>query len=101
MRILYKPFALIAAIIGARLGRSTFKTLWAKIDASEPPAPTTAGASLPKVVGAAALEAATMAGVAAAVNRASARTFHHLTGIWPAKKKSEELGEELGEEGQG
>jgi hypothetical protein len=88
MKILYKPFAIIAAIIGARLGRSTFKSLWSKIDAAEPPAPTTAEASLPKVVGAAALEAATMAGVAAAIDRASARTFHHLTGIWPGKKKA-------------
>jgi predicted DNA-binding transcriptional regulator YafY len=87
MRILYKPFAIIAAIIGAKLGRSTFKSLWAKIDAAEPPAPTTPEASFPKVVGAAALEAATMAGVAAAIDRASARTFHHLTGIWPGKKK--------------
>ena len=41
-----------------------------------------------KVVGAAALEAATMAGVAAAAERASARAFHYLTGFWPAKKKN-------------
>jgi hypothetical protein len=87
MRILYKPFAIIAAIIGARLGRSTFKSLWAKIDSAEPPSPTVAEASFPKVVGAAALEAATMAGVAAVIDRASARTFHHLTGIWPGKKQ--------------
>jgi predicted DNA-binding transcriptional regulator YafY len=90
MRILYKPFAIIAAVIGARLGRSVFKSLWAKIDTAEPPAPTSADASLPKVVGAAALEAATMAGIAAAADRASARTFHYLTGIWPGKKKKKQ-----------
>ena len=51
--------------------------------------PTTAEASFPKVVAAAALEAATLAGIAAAVDRASARAFHYLTGIWPGKKKQE------------
>jgi hypothetical protein len=94
MRILYKPFAIIAAIIGARLGRSVFKSVWAEIDTAEPPAPTSVNASLPKVVGAAALEAATMAGIAAAVDRASARTFHYLTGIWPGKEQEEQAEED-------
>jgi Protein of unknown function (DUF4235) len=89
MKILYKPFAIIASAIAARLGRSVFKTIWAKIDSAAPPEPTTQQASLPKVVGAAALEAATMAGVGAAVDRASARTFEHLTGFWPGKRQQE------------
>ncbi len=87
MKILYKPFALIAGFIAARIGKSVFKTLWSKIDQAEPPAPTAADASLPKVVGAAALEAATRAGVSAAIDRASARVFHHLVGIWPGEKR--------------
>jgi predicted DNA-binding transcriptional regulator YafY len=90
MKLLYKPFAIIATLIGAKLGRNAFKTLWTRIDPADPPEPTTAEASLPKVVGAAALEAATMAAIAAAVDRASARTFHYLTGIWPDKKQEDE-----------
>jgi Protein of unknown function (DUF4235) len=92
MRFLYKPFAIIAGLIGARLGQNAFKQLWSRFDDAEPPKPTTEEASLPKVVGAAALEAATLAGIAALVDRASARAFQHLTGIWPAKKpeKSED-----------
>jgi hypothetical protein len=89
MKIFYKPFAIIAGMIAARLGRSLFKGLWSKIDEAEPPAPTTRDASLPKVVGAAALEAATMAGVAAAVKRVTATWFHYLTGIWPGDKGGE------------
>ena len=85
MKILYKPFGLIAGLIAARIGKSIFQGVWSRIDDAEPPAPTAPNTSLPKVVGAAALEAATMAGVAAAVNHASARAFHHLTGIWPGK----------------
>ncbi len=87
MRILYKPFAIVAGLVAARLGRSAFRTMWAKIDPDEPPNPKAAEASMGKVVGAAALEAATMAGIAAAADRASARVFHYLTGFWPAKKK--------------
>jgi Protein of unknown function (DUF4235) len=90
MKILYKPFALIAGLIAARIGRSAFRTLWSKIDDAEPPPVTAPDVSLPKAVSAAALEAATMAGVAAAVNRASARTFQHLTGIWPGEKPVKE-----------
>jgi hypothetical protein len=85
MKILYKPVGLIAAVIAARLGRSVFKGVWARIDDADPPDPTTADAAFPKVVAAAALEAATMAGVGAAVDRAAARAFHHLTGIWPGE----------------
>ena len=86
MKILYKPFALIASFIAARIGRSVFKSLWSRIDSGEPPAPTAPDATLPKVVGAAALKAATMAGVAAAASRISARVFHYLVGIWPGEK---------------
>ncbi len=87
MKILYKPFAIIASVIAARLGRNVFKAIWTKIDAADPPEPTTERASLPKVVGAAALEAATMAGVGAAADRAAARTFQYLTGFWPGERE--------------
>ncbi len=86
MKILYKPFALIAGLIAARIGKSVFKSLWSKIDKADPPAPTAPEATLPKVVGAAALKGATMAGVAAAVSRATARAFHYLVGTWPGEK---------------
>jgi hypothetical protein len=90
MKILYKPFGIIAGLIGARIARSVFGALWARIDRDAPPEPTTEEASFPKVVAAAALEAATMAGIGAAVDRAGARFFHHLTGIWPGEKHAEE-----------
>jgi len=94
MKILYQPFAIIAGLVAARVGRKTFKQIWGKIDEQDPPDPSTREASLAKVVGAAALEAATMAAVAAAASRVSAQTFHHLFGIWPGKKKQEQLPEQ-------
>jgi hypothetical protein len=86
VKIIYKPFALIASVIAGRLGRGIFKSLWAKVDNADPPDPTAPNASLGKVVGAAALEAATMASIAAAADRAAARTFEYLTGFWPGKE---------------
>ncbi len=90
VKLLFKPFALIGGLIAARLGRTVFRSLWSRIDSREPPRPTTEEASLPKVVGAAALEAATMAGVAAAIDRIAARAFQRLTGLWPGKREDEE-----------
>jgi hypothetical protein len=90
MKFLYKPFALIAGVIGAKLGQRAFSTVWAKIDDAEPPTAATEEASIGKVVGARALEAATLAGVAAAVDRASARWFQYLTGSWPGRKPEED-----------
>lgn len=90
MKLVYKPFALIFSVIAGKMSRNAFKSLWARIDRHDPPDPTTEEASLAKVVGAAALEAATVAGVSAAADRASARTFHYLTGYWPGKKSEDE-----------
>jgi Protein of unknown function (DUF4235) len=83
MKVLYKPFAVIAGIIGAKLGESLFRALWAKLDGDDPPKPTRREATTGKVVAAAALEAAAHSGAKAATTRASARSFHYLTGYWP------------------
>jgi Protein of unknown function (DUF4235) len=85
MKLLYKPFSLIAGLIAARIGKAIFIGLWSRVDRAEPPEPTAPEAPMPKVVGAAALEAATMAGIGAAADRVAAQAFHHLTGIWPGK----------------
>jgi uncharacterized protein DUF4235 len=86
MKILYKPFALISGIIGAKLGKNVFEQLWVQFDDAKPPKPTTAEASTSKIVAAAALEAATLAGVAAVVDRFSARAFEYFTGAWPGER---------------
>jgi hypothetical protein len=83
LRLLYKPFAVAGAIIAGKLGRSVFRSIWAKIDQAPPPRPGSGEGSTLKVVGARALQAGVMAGTAAAVDRTFARFFHHLIGIWP------------------
>jgi hypothetical protein len=89
-KILYKPLAIIGSFIAARLGRTLFQTLWSRIDSADPPEPSVEEAGLVKVVGAAVLEAATMAGISAAVDRGTAKLFQYLTGLWPGNEQQEE-----------
>jgi hypothetical protein len=87
-KLLYTPFGIIAGIVGAKLGRKVFDGLWSKVDHEQaPPSPTQGDVDWRKAIGGAALEAAAFAGTKAAVNRMSAKSFHHLTGLWPEKSK--------------
>lgn len=90
MKLLYKPLAIVSRGIASRLGKSTFRGVWGRIDAGEPPSPTAGEAGFAKVIGAAVLEAATMAAFAAAADRVSAHAFHHLFGAWPGEKRKKE-----------
>ena len=83
MKLLYKPFSIMAGVIGAKLGQSVFKVLWARVDGGKPPHPTLEETSMARVMAAATLEAAAVSGARAAAARASARSFQYLTGIWP------------------
>jgi hypothetical protein len=86
LRLLYKPFAIVGAIIAGKLGQSVFRRVWAKIDDEPPPKPGSGKGSTLKVVTAEALQAGVMAATAAAVDRTFARFYHHLIGIWPKKQ---------------
>ena len=101
MKVLYKPFAVIAGIIGAKLGDRLFRVIWAKLDSGEPPKPTLREATTGKVVAAAALKAAAHSGAKAASTRATARSFHYLTGFWPGDdaKSKEDESKEKGKQG--
>jgi enolase len=86
MKLLYKPFGIIAGVIGAKAGQKLFDRVWARIDGGPPPGPKARDASLGRIVAAQALEAASLAGAGAAADRLGMRWFHYLTGIWPGDK---------------
>lgn len=86
MRLFYKLFSRITGGFAGRIGKLAFKSLWSRIDNEDPPAPTRLDANLAKVVVGATLEAATMAGVAAVVERATASRFAYLFGVSPEPK---------------
>ena len=85
MRLLYKPFGIIGAIIASLIGRKAFDSIWAKVDDAPPPKPGTGQSTAVKVIYAQALRASVMAASAAAVDRVLARGFHYAIGIWPKK----------------
>ena len=90
LRLLYRPLAIVGAIVAGKLGQSIFTKVWAKIDDAPPPKPGTGEGTTAKVIVAQTLEAGVMAGTAAAVDRTLARFFHHLIGIWPKKQPEPE-----------
>jgi Protein of unknown function (DUF4235) len=86
MKLLYKPFGIILGLAAGFAGRKVFDVVWGKIDDEDPPKATTELAPWPKVLGAAALQGMIFAIVRAAVNRAGAKSYEHLTGVWPGEK---------------
>jgi hypothetical protein len=86
MKLIYKPIAIVLGLIAGFLARQLFSLVWSKIDDEDPPRANTERADWPKVIGAAALQGATFAATKAAVERAGAKSFEHLTGVWPGEK---------------
>ncbi|ADB53654.1 DUF4235 domain-containing protein [Conexibacter woesei] len=86
MKIAYKPFGIVAGIVAGLLARRLFTVIWSRIDDEEPPEAKTELASWTRVLTAAALQGVTFSVTKAAVDRAGARGFEHLFGVWPGEK---------------
>src|SRR5215469_3725725 len=86
MKLLFKPFAILAGVIAHRTGRTAFEKMWSHVGEEEkPPSPLSGRIGLAEVAGSAAFEAATIAAIAAVIDQLAARVFHHLFGAWPEK----------------
>ncbi|HEY7619751.1 MAG TPA: DUF4235 domain-containing protein [Solirubrobacteraceae bacterium] len=90
MKLLYKPFGIVIGILAGILSKKLFEAVWGVFDKEEPPKPTTLETTWPKVLGAAVVEGVTFKVTRAAVDRAGAKSFHHLTGTWPGEKVPDE-----------
>jgi hypothetical protein len=93
VKLLYKPFGIISGLVAGLLAKRLFEVLWGVVDDQEPPKPTTLRTSWPKVLGAAAVEGITFKVTRAAVDRAGAKSFHHVTGAWPGEKEPDPAGD--------
>ena len=87
LKLIYKPFGIIAGLLAALVGKRLFNFVWTKIDDEDPPKATTEEADWTKVLAAAALQGLVFQTVRAAVNRGGAEGFQYLTGVWPGEKK--------------
>ncbi|MEA2296552.1 MAG: hypothetical protein QOE86_4191 [Solirubrobacteraceae bacterium] len=87
MKLLYKPFGIIAGLIAGFISTKIFDFIWSRIDDEEPPEATTEEAPIGKVLAAAALQGLVFRTTRAYVDREGAKGFRYLTGFWPGEKK--------------
>lgn len=90
MKLIYKPFGLVLGIIAGLLSRKIFDAIWGLFDEEEPPKATTAQTTWTKLIAATVLQAVAFKVVRAAVDRAGAKGFERLTGVWPGDQEPDE-----------
>jgi endo-1,4-beta-mannosidase len=89
MKLIYKPFGIVLGLAAGFLSKKLFDVIWGIFDNEEPPKATTRDATTSKVLAAAAVQGVTFKVTRAAVDRAGARGWNHLFGVWPGDKKQE------------
>jgi hypothetical protein len=85
-KILYRPWGLIASLVGGLIAGQIFQQVWKKVDPAspdDPPTPLQSEFSLPKILVAAVVQGAIFSVVRAVINRGGARVFERWTGEWP------------------
>ena len=89
MKLIYKPFGIILGLLAGFASKKLFDVIWGIFDDEEPPKPTTRDVNTGKVLAAAAVQGVTFKVTRAAVDRAGARGWNHLFGVWPGDKKQD------------
>jgi hypothetical protein len=85
-KLLYKPLGILLGVLGATLGRNLFKRLWQSATGKRSlPQATDRYRSWSEVMFAAMIRGAVLGVARAAVKRAGATGYEHLTGSWPGK----------------
>jgi hypothetical protein len=84
MKLLYKPFAILAGLVAGRAAGAIFKRLWAFLAKdTEVPHAMEQSRGWTEVIAAAMLEGAVFGGVKAFADRAFATGYFRRTGVWP------------------
>jgi hypothetical protein len=85
-QILYKPWGLVASLLGGLIAGQLFQQVWKRLDpqsSEEPPKALESEYRLWKVLVAALIQGAIFSVIRAALNRGGARLFQRWTGDWP------------------
>ena len=95
IKLMYKPFGIIAGVLGGVIAGAIFKQVW-KLIAHEEDTPdsTDVQKSWGEVLIAATLQGAIFAVVKAAVDRSAAAATLKLTGVWPGSDSAAEAEKE-------
>jgi len=84
--ILYRPWGLVASLLGGLIAGQVFQQVWRRLDPDspeDPPKPLESEYRLRKILIAAAVQGAIFTVVRALINRGGARVFERWTGEWP------------------
>ena len=85
-KILYRPWGLVAGMLGGLVAGQVFQQVWKRIDpeaSDDPPKPLESEYRLRKILAAALVQGAVFAVVRALIERGGARAFERWTGEWP------------------
>lgn len=86
MKVLYKPWGMLAGVVGGALAGSLFKRVWKLVSGEEAaPTATDRGRGWIEVVLAAGLQGLVYGAVKALVDRGGAAGFEKATGQWPGR----------------
>ena len=84
MKLLYKPFGLLASVLGGLLASALFKRVWGAVAGEgEAPHAKARDRTWREVIAAAALQGAVFGAVKALIDRAGATGYERVTGVWP------------------
>jgi hypothetical protein len=86
-KLVYTPFSIVFGMLGARVGKKAFNTIWGRVSDEPKPSAKEPEVSLGRIAASAALEGATLAAATAVARQLSVRAFHHVFGVWPVKPK--------------
>ncbi len=89
MKLFYKLFSIPLGLAAGQVAKKIFEQIWGLIDDREPPRANHEDAEFPKILAAAAVQGTTFYLTRALVQRATAKGFAHLTGVWPGDKRPE------------
>jgi Protein of unknown function (DUF4235) len=87
MKLFYKPWGMLAGVIGGALAGALFKRIWKLLSGEEEtPTATDRSRGWIEVVLAAGLQGLVYGAVKALVDRGGAASFEKATGQWPGKE---------------
>lgn len=89
MKFLFAPIGIGAGLVAGFAAQKVFDRVWAAIDDEDPPEPDTREISIPKMVGALALEGAIFRLAKGFAEHGARSGFAALTGRWPGEERPE------------
>jgi hypothetical protein len=89
MKFIFIPIGIASGLVAGLVGKKLFERAWGLIDDEEPPDPKHREISLPKMVGALALEGAIFRAVRGLADHGTRRSFAYVAGSWPGEERPE------------